>query len=70
MTVTIQIQSYINPRATLVPRTAVVWEENRPWVRVRNGSTIERRGLRLGQANDKFYEVLEGLKPGETVILP
>jgi len=70
MTVTIQIQSYLNPRATLVPRTAVVWEENRPWVRVRNGSTIERRGLRLGQANDKSYEVLEGLKPGETVILP
>ena len=70
MTVTVQIQSYFNPRATLVPRTAVFWEENRPWVRTRNGSSTERRLLRLGQADDKFYEVIDGLKPGETVILP
>lgn len=70
MTATVQIQSYVNPRATLVPRTAVVWEENHAWARVRTGSSIERRALRLGQANDRSYEVLEGLQPGETVILP
>lgn len=70
MTATVQIQSYFNPRATLVPRTAVFWEENRPWIRVRNGASIERKALRLGQADDKSYEVLEGLKPGDIVILP
>ena len=70
MTATVQIQSYFNPRATLVPRAAVFYEENRPWVRVRNGASVERRPLRLGQADDKSYEVLEGLKPGDIIILP
>lgn len=70
MTVTVQIRAYFNPRATLVPRTAVFWEGNRPLVRTWNGPSSERRLLQLGQADDKFYEVIDGLKPGEIVILP
>ena len=35
MTVTVQILSYFKPQATLVPRAAVSWEEDRPWVRVK-----------------------------------
>lgn len=70
MTVTVQIRAYFNPRATIVPRTAVFWEGNRPLVRTWNGPSIEQRLLQLGQADDKFYEVIDGLKPGEIVILP
>ena len=70
MTATVQILSYFNPRATIVPRIAVSWDGDRPWALVRSGSSSERRILKLGQANDRFYEVLDGLKPGETVIQP
>ncbi len=70
MTVTVQILSYFKPQATLVPRAAVSWEENRPWVRVKSGSSIERKSPRLGKSNDRFYEVIDGLKPGDVVILP
>ena len=70
MSVTVQILSYSNPRATLVPRSAVSWDGNQPWVRTWKGSSVERRTLQVGQVNDKFYEVIDGLKPGEVVILP
>ncbi len=70
MSATVRILSYVNPRATIIPRTAVRWDGERPWAFVRSGSVLERRELRLGQANDKFHEVLAGLEPGETVILP
>lgn len=70
MSATVQILSYANPRATVVPRTAVRWDGDRPWALVRSGSSLERRELRLGRANDKFHEVLGGLEPGKTVILP
>lgn len=69
MTVTVQIQAYVNPRATLVPRTAVHWDGDRPWALVRKGSSIDRRALKLGRADDKSYEVLDGLKPGEIVLV-
>jgi multidrug resistance efflux pump len=69
MTVTVQIQAYVNPRATLVPRTAVHWDGDRAWALTKKGSSIERRGLTLGRADDKSYEVLDGLKPGEIVIV-
>lgn len=70
MTVTVQILSYANPRATLIPRTAVSWDGDRPWTLARNGASFERKNLQLGRANDKSYEVLSGIEPGETVILP
>jgi HlyD family secretion protein len=70
MSVTVQILSYFNPRATLVPRTAVIWKDNQPWVGVMNDFSITHRLLKLGHADDRFYEVIAGLKPGETVILP
>jgi HlyD family secretion protein len=69
MSVTVQVQAYVNPRATLVPRTAVGWDGDRPWALVRKGATLERRALTLGKADDKSYEVLDGLKPGETVVV-
>jgi len=38
------------------------------WIFVVNGTTAERRTIRLGRENPMYYEVLSGLKPGEKVI--
>ena len=33
-----------------------------------NGTEAEKRSIRIGKQNPQYYEVLEGLKPGEKVI--
>jgi HlyD family secretion protein len=38
------------------------------WIFVVNGNKSERRTIKLGRENPLYYEVLEGLKPGEKVI--
>jgi multidrug efflux pump subunit AcrA (membrane-fusion protein) len=68
MSVTAHILSYHNPEAILIPRTAVGWESGKPFVNVVNGSSHERRQIKLGMANEKMYEVIEGLKPGEEIL--
>ncbi|WP_432221471.1 efflux RND transporter periplasmic adaptor subunit [Flavobacterium sp. TMP13] len=38
------------------------------WIFVLKGNKAERRAIKLGRENPLYYEVLEGLKPGEKVI--
>lgn len=65
MSVTAHVLSHQVQRAVLVPRAAVRWEDDKPLVSVRTGAAPEVRSPRLGRANDEYYEVLEGLRPGE-----
>ncbi len=39
------------------------------WVYVVNGDQAEKKNIKLGRRNPKHFEVLEGLKPGEKVII-
>ncbi|WP_083695313.1 efflux RND transporter periplasmic adaptor subunit [[Flexibacter] sp. ATCC 35103] len=39
------------------------------WIFVVKGNKAERRNLKLGRENPSYYEVLEGLKEGESVII-
>ncbi|PKB18747.1 efflux RND transporter periplasmic adaptor subunit [Flavobacterium sp. 5] len=43
-------------------------ETNGKWIFVVNGNKAERRAIKLGRENPLYYEVLEGLKPGDKVI--
>lgn len=43
-------------------------ETNGKWIFVAKGNQAERRAIKLGRENPLYYEVLEGLKPGEKVI--
>ncbi len=43
-------------------------ETNGKWIFVVKGNQAERRAIKLGRENPLYYEVLEGLKPGEKVI--
>ena len=60
-----------DPRtAVLLPRAAFVNQTGGGWIFVMTGEDIaERRSIRLGRQNPRSLEVLEGLNPGERVLL-
>ena len=71
MSVLCQLLAYGAEGALLVPRMAVRWEDGIPVCEVATASgQPQRRPLKLGQANAREAEVLEGLSAGESVIVP
>ena len=56
--------------AVLIPRGNFFQNTGGRWIYVvsRDGSRAVRREIRIGRQNPQYYEVLEGLEPGEKVI--
>ena len=56
--------------AVLVPRGTFYQKTGGKWIYVvaPDGGKAVRREIRIGRQNPQFYEVLEGLEPGEKVI--
>ena len=58
------------PETLTVPRTAVLWPGQQPRVYVeQSAGTYQQRAVKLGRPGDDTWEVLEGLKPGERVVV-
>lgn len=57
-------------KAILLPRGGFFQSTGGQWVYVlnENGTEATKRNIRIGKQNPLYYEVLEGLNPGETVI--
>ena len=57
-------------QAVLIPRGAFFQTTGGQWIFVldKDGSRAYRRDIRIGRQNPQYYEVLEGLEPGEPVI--
>ena len=57
--------------ATLIPRGSFFQKTGGKWIYVVNkeGTKAVRREIRIGRQNPQYYEVLEGLEPGEKVII-
>ncbi|MGD9929204.1 MAG: efflux RND transporter periplasmic adaptor subunit [Mangrovibacterium sp.] len=57
-------------KAVLLPRGGFFQSTGGQWVFVlnENGTEATRRPVRIGKQNPQYYEVLEGLQPGEQVI--
>ena len=57
-------------QAILIPRGAFFQTTGGQWIFVlsKDGSKAYRRTIRIGRQNPQYYEVLEGLEPGERVI--
>lgn len=53
---------------TTVPNDAVFTDANGVWVMQRTVFGKERRRPRLGSRNDRYFQVLEGLQPGDRVL--
>ena len=56
--------------AVLIPRGAFYQKTGGKWIYVLSpdGSKATRRDIRIGRQNPQYYEVVEGLEPGERVI--
>jgi HlyD family secretion protein len=54
--------------STLIPRGGFFQSTGGQWVFVLSGNTAMKRNIRIGRQNPQFYEVLEGLEPGEKII--
>ena len=64
---TVEIEA---PEVTTVPRSAVLWPGASPRVYVeRRPGEYEQRDVKLGRAGDVCWEVLDGLKEGERVVV-
>lgn len=56
--------------AVMIPRGSFFQSTGGRWVYVvdSDGHTARKRNVRIGRQNPRYYEVLEGLEPGERVI--
>lgn len=68
LSVIAHILSYQNPEAVLIPRKAVLWDTGTPYVQLVSGTSIQKRSIKLGMANEESFEVLEGLNPGMDIL--
>ncbi len=58
------------PEVVTIPRSAVLWRGAQPRVYVEQApGAYEQRVVKLGRAGDALWEVLDGLKEGERVVL-
>ena len=57
-------------QAVLIPRGTFFQTTGGQWIFVldKSGSKAYRRNIRVGRQNPQYYEVLEGLEPGERVV--
>lgn len=57
--------------AVIIPRGSFYQKTGGKWIYVltENGNAAVRREIRLGRQNPQYYEVLEGLEPGDRVIV-
>ncbi|WP_230407066.1 efflux RND transporter periplasmic adaptor subunit [Pontibacter cellulosilyticus] len=70
---TLQLKLNLNDggKAVLIPRGGFYQSTGGNWVFVVNksGDYAEKRSIKLGRQNPNYYEVLDGLQPGEKVVL-
>lgn len=55
--------------AVIIPRGAFYQATGGSWIFVVDGDRAVRRQIKIGRQNPQYYEVIEGLKPGEKVIV-
>ncbi|WP_420582196.1 efflux RND transporter periplasmic adaptor subunit [Reichenbachiella sp.] len=70
-TLQIKLQLSENIEAVQIPRGSFYQTTGGNWIFVvdESGSYATRRNIRLGRQNPRFYEVIEGLQPGEKVVV-
>lgn len=70
-TLQIRLQLSENITAVQIPRGSFYQTTGGNWIFVLNEAEGEavRRQIRLGRQNPRFYEVIEGLQPGEKVVV-
>ena len=67
----VDLQLGESKQAVLIPKGTFYSVTGGSWIFVldKDGSKAYRRNIRIGRQNPQYYEVLEGLEPGEQVIV-
>jgi len=67
----LNVQLGASENATIIPRGSFFQKTGGKWVYVINneGTRAVRREIRIGRQNPQYYEVLDGLQPGEKIII-
>ncbi|MGH8265311.1 MAG: efflux RND transporter periplasmic adaptor subunit [Steroidobacterales bacterium] len=58
-----------HPKAVYVPRSAVLYEDEKPFVYVVNKDKAERRDVELGFHDAAGFEIVKGVAAGESVVV-
>jgi membrane fusion protein (multidrug efflux system) len=69
MFLSVAIEVSVKNDAMVVPEEAIVGEGLRHLAFVVKDNTIERRVVRIGQRQEGRVEIVEGLRPGETIVV-
>ncbi len=69
VTVDIKILTYENPRAIIIPRNLIMTDEKGTFVFLENNGAAEKRYVTNGNDSGLDYEIRNGLKPGDRVIV-
>lgn len=69
MTFGVKLKLSADTRSIMVPKGNFSKDTNGKWIFVVKGNRAEKRTISLGRENPLYYEVLSGLKAGETVII-
>ena len=69
MTAEVRIHIQTLPNVLMVPVQAVTEFEGKPVCYVHNGRGLERKTVSVGESNDQFIRVLDGVNEGEEVAL-
>lgn len=69
MTASVEVLIGEEPRALVVPVSAVHDRLNQPWVFVVKGKELERRQVQLGVSDATHAQVTQGLEAGERVVV-
>ena len=64
-----QIEQKASAAALAVPRAAVLYAAEAPYVFVADGKIAHRRAVKTGAEDSGYVEIVEGLKAGEPVII-
>lgn len=68
MTVELTMNYYNNPKAVVIPRSAVVYKVNQAFVFVVNGETAKLIEVKLGKSQGEMVEIYSGLNIGDKLI--
>jgi HlyD family secretion protein len=70
-TARIRLELGESKQAILVPRGGFYQSTGGQWIYVvsKDGKVATRRNIHIGRQNPKYYEVIDGLEPGENVIV-
>ena len=69
VTVEVKILTYENPKAVIIPRNLIMTDEKGTYVFLENNGVAEKRYVTNGNDSGLDYEIRNGLKPGDRVIV-